>query len=183
MFPLKTDAKIHHFFHITGFHHAAVCLVMPTKRPPARIGMPRKCCPTFSGVYGDAHGRRAGDALIFLPARRPAVPDNRFSRMRTKKSFSPTDGKYRCKTLRNRVILYSSVLLQCYLKAFKIHNNNNIQRYSRKINLSDSENVVKKGFFLPFAGRFRRFLRVDRKKIHDATRWLSARWCGGTKNN
>ena len=98
-------------------------------------------------------------------------------------SVSPTDGKYPCKTLRNRMITYSSVLLQCYLKVFKLHNNNNIQRYLQKINLSDPENGEKKGFFSSFAGRFRRFLRVDRKKIHDATRWLSARWCGGTKNN
>ena len=46
VFFLKTGAKIHHFFHITGFHHAAVCPVMPPKRPPTRIGMPPNpwCC-------------------------------------------------------------------------------------------------------------------------------------------
>ena len=86
-------------------------------------------------------------------------------------------------SLLNRVITYSSGLFPQYLKAFKLHNNNNIQRYSQKINLRDPENVEKKGFFLPFAGRFLGIWRLLRKKIEDATRWLSARWWGVVKNN
>ena len=46
VFPLKSGAKIHHFFQITGFHHAAVCPWMFPNRPPTRIGMPPNpwCC-------------------------------------------------------------------------------------------------------------------------------------------
>ena len=111
------------------------------------------------------------------------VLDNRFSRMRTKKSFFPTDGKYLCKTLHNRIITYTFSSWSQYFKAFKLHNYNNIQRYLRKINLRDPENVWEKGFFSSFAGRFLRILRLLRKKIEDATRWLAARWCVVAKNN
>ena len=66
-------------------------------------------------------------------------------------------------SLLNRVITYSSVLLQCYLKAFKLHNNNNIQRYSQKINLGDPENGEKKGFFFAFCGAIFEDLAVAAK--------------------
>ena len=132
----------------------------PYNRFSSRGGVPVNAHQAAADPYWNAPKPVVGCTGM----RTGGVPDTCSRRMPAECSVSPSDGKYLCKILQNRVILYSSGLLQCYLKAFKLHNNNNIQRYLQKINLSDPENVWKKGFFSSFAGRFLRILRLLRKK-------------------
>ena len=60
VFPLKTDAKIHHFFHITGFHHAAVCPWMPPNPWCCVRGCAREACRTTGFPV-------CGQNILFFP--------------------------------------------------------------------------------------------------------------------